>query len=151
MRTWCSLIPTMALRFPASDACGPNNRKTSPKTISANAGCAESLAVYHHITRNRIAKEQIAARLTALHKHQEGARGTLPQVPSIPALESADPGSAQGVFLDERHGFLDGLDRVHIESGVRVNFRTGANASEASSAFPLDGSRGSLRKRRPKP
>ena len=37
----------------------------------------QSLVVYQHIARNRTAKEQIAARLTALHKHLGGAKGTL--------------------------------------------------------------------------
>ena len=37
----------------------------------------QSLVVYQHIARNGTAEEQIAARLTALHRHLEGAKGTL--------------------------------------------------------------------------
>ena len=37
----------------------------------------QSLVVYQHIARNRSAEEQIAARLTALHRQSEGAKGTL--------------------------------------------------------------------------
>ena len=37
----------------------------------------QSLVVYQHIARTGTAEDQIAAQLTALHKHLEGAKGTL--------------------------------------------------------------------------